>query len=142
MTAHAKTAITSRKPKALPAVHLIIRWKKTQVIGTLRSETNDCIMPISWLCCTFERRWNFCSNKCDVIPWSKLTLIIPCWNPPWSSNTWDKIIWSFCTIFVIRIDVKLMAVSVNLSLFPFNGAIYNFYEAVYFPPYKSLHHIS
>ena len=44
----------------------------------------------------------------------------------------------FCTIFVIRIDVKLMVVSVNLSLFPFNGAIYNFYEAVHFPPYKSI----
>ena len=38
---------------------------------------------------------------------------------------------------MIRIDVKLMAVSVNLSLFPFNGAIYNFYEAVYFPPYMT-----
>ena len=30
-----------------------------------------------------------------------------------------------------------MVVSVNLSLFPFNGAIYNFYEAVYFPPYMT-----
>ena len=40
-------------------------------------------------------------------------------------------------IFVIRIDVKLMEVSVNLSLFPFNGAIYNFYWAVYFPPYMT-----
>ena len=38
---------------------------------------------------------------------------------------------------MIRVDVKLMAVSVNLSLFPFNGAIYNFYEAVYFPPYMT-----
>ena len=31
-----------------------------------------------------------------------------------------------------------MVVSVNLSLFPFNGAIYNFYEAVHFPPYSRL----
>ena len=38
---------------------------------------------------------------------------------------------------MILIDVKLMVVSVNLSLFPFNGAIYNFYEAVYFPPYMT-----
>ena len=38
---------------------------------------------------------------------------------------------------MIRVDVKLMEVSVNLSLFPFNGAIYNFYEAVYFPPYMT-----
>ena len=38
---------------------------------------------------------------------------------------------------MIRVDVKLMAVSVNLSLFPFNGAIYNFYEAVHFPPYMT-----
>ena len=39
---------------------------------------------------------------------------------------------------MIRIDVKLMVVSVNLSLFPFNGAIYNFYEAVHFPPYSTI----
>ena len=50
---------------------------------------------------------------------------------------WDECERAVCTIFVIRVDVKLMAVSVNLSLFPFNGAIYNFYEAVYFPPYMT-----
>ena len=43
----------------------------------------------------------------------------------------------FCTIFVIRIDVKLMEVSVNLVYFPFNGGIYNIYGAVDFPRYMT-----
>ena len=38
---------------------------------------------------------------------------------------------------MIRVDVKLMEVSVNLSLFPLNGDIYNFYRAVDFPPYMT-----
>ena len=42
-----------------------------------------------------------------------------------------------CTIFVIRIDVKLMEVSVNLVYFPFNGGIYNIYGAVDFPRYMT-----
>ena len=40
-------------------------------------------------------------------------------------------------MFVIRIDVKLMEVSVNLIYFPFNGGIYNFYRAVDFPRYMT-----
>ena len=42
-----------------------------------------------------------------------------------------------CTIFVIRVDVKLMVVSVNLVYFPFNGGIYNIYGAVDFPRYMT-----
>ena len=38
---------------------------------------------------------------------------------------------------MIRIDVKLMEVSVNLVYFPFNGGIYNIYGAVDFPRYMT-----